>query len=63
MALNGDHVDHLYLAPPYQDSAIRGTLMAMAKELRPGGLTLWTSSATPERGGFMKPGVRRFGVH
>jgi putative acetyltransferase len=42
IALEGDHVDHLYIAPSYQDRGIGDKLLAMAKELRPGGLTLWT---------------------
>jgi ribosomal protein S18 acetylase RimI-like enzyme len=42
MALEGDHVDHLYIAPAYQDRGIGDTLLAIAKELRPSGLTLWT---------------------
>src|SRR5215470_4433117 len=42
MALEGDRVDHLYIAPAYQGRRIGDTLLAMAKELRPSGLTLWT---------------------
>jgi GNAT superfamily N-acetyltransferase len=42
MAMEGDHVDHLYIAPAYQGRGIGDTLLAMAKELRPSGLTLWT---------------------
>lgn len=42
MALEGDHVDHLYIAPSFQGRGIGDKLLAMAKELRPGGLTLWT---------------------
>lgn len=42
IALEGDHVDHLYIAPACQGRGIGDTLLAMAKELRPDGLTLWT---------------------
>jgi GNAT superfamily N-acetyltransferase len=42
IALEGDHVDHLYVAPSYQRLGIGEKLLAMAKELCPGGLTLWT---------------------
>ena len=42
MALEGDHVDHLYIAPSFQGRGIGDKLLAMAKELRPSGLTLWT---------------------
>lgn len=42
MALEGDHVDHLYIAPSFQGRGIGDKLLAMAKELRPDGLTLWT---------------------
>jgi ribosomal protein S18 acetylase RimI-like enzyme len=42
MALEGDHVDHLYIAPSFQSRGIGHKLLAMAMKLRPGGLTLWT---------------------
>jgi len=42
IALEGDHVDHLYIAPAYQGRGIGDTLLAMAKEVRPDGLMLWT---------------------
>jgi GNAT superfamily N-acetyltransferase len=42
MALEGDHVDHLYIATSYQDRGIGDTLLAIAKELRPSGVMLWT---------------------
>src|SRR2546430_13926251 len=42
IAIAGDHVDHLYVAPPYQGRGIGSLLLAKAKELRPGGLQLWT---------------------
>src|SRR5215470_2846222 len=42
IALDGDHVDHLYVAPAHQGRGIGDKLLAVAKELRPDGLTLWT---------------------
>jgi ribosomal protein S18 acetylase RimI-like enzyme len=42
IALLHDHIDHLYIAPTYQHSGIGDKLVAMAKALRPDGLTLWT---------------------
>jgi GNAT superfamily N-acetyltransferase len=42
IALEGDRVNHLYVAPAYQGRGIGDKLLAVAKELRPGGLTLWT---------------------
>ncbi|MBV8773088.1 MAG: GNAT family N-acetyltransferase [Deltaproteobacteria bacterium] len=42
MALKHDHIDHLYIAPSYQGQGIGDKLLAMAKELRPSGLTLLT---------------------
>jgi len=42
IALEGDHVDHLYIAPSYQGRGIGDKLLTMAKELHPRGLTLWT---------------------
>jgi GNAT superfamily N-acetyltransferase len=42
IALEGNHVDHLYIAPSYQNRGIGHTLLAKAKELYPNGLTLWT---------------------
>jgi GNAT superfamily N-acetyltransferase len=42
MALEGDNVDHLYIAPSFQGRGIGDKHLAMAKELRARGLTLWT---------------------
>jgi putative acetyltransferase len=42
IALEGDYVDHLYVAPAFQGRGIGAKLLAMAKELRPDGLKLWT---------------------
>jgi GNAT superfamily N-acetyltransferase len=58
MALEGDHVDHLYIAPAYQERGIGDTLLATAKELRPSGLMLWTFQRNGRARRF-----RGFGVH
>jgi ribosomal protein S18 acetylase RimI-like enzyme len=42
IALQRDHIDHLYIAPTYQRRGMGDKLLAMGKELRPDGLTLWT---------------------
>jgi ribosomal protein S18 acetylase RimI-like enzyme len=42
MALEGNHIDHLYIAPSYQDRGIGDKLLATAKELHPSGLRLRT---------------------
>jgi GNAT superfamily N-acetyltransferase len=41
MAVNGDHLDHLYLLPGYQRRGIGDRLLAKAKELSPDRLELW----------------------
>ncbi len=42
IALRCGHIDHLYIAPAYQHRGIGDQLLAIAKELHPDGLTLWT---------------------
>src|SRR5229473_6499601 len=42
IALQSDHVDHLYTAPAYQGWGIGDKLLTIAKKLCPDGLTLWT---------------------
>lgn len=42
MALEGDLVDQLYVAPGFQDWGMGDKLIALAKQLRPEGLKLWT---------------------
>jgi ribosomal protein S18 acetylase RimI-like enzyme len=42
IALEENHVNHLYIAPAYQGRGIGGRLLALVKELRPGGLKLRT---------------------
>lgn len=42
LALRGDHVDHLYVLPGYYRQGIGDRLLAKAKELSPGRLSLFT---------------------
>jgi len=42
IALQRDHIDHLYIALAYQHWGSGDKLVAIAKALRPDGLTLWT---------------------
>ncbi len=42
LALEGDRIDHLYVAPAFQSRGIGDRLLAIAKGSRPEGLTLWT---------------------
>jgi len=64
MALEGDHVDHLYIAPSFQGRGIGDKLLAMAKELRPSGLTLWRFQRKRTGKAFLRSArCRGFGVH
>ncbi|WP_171166606.1 GNAT family N-acetyltransferase [Streptomyces sp. I05A-00742] len=42
MVLDGEDLDQLYLAPAWQRRGLGGRLVGLAKERRPGGLSLWT---------------------
>ena len=42
IAMEGGHVDHLYVAPTYQHRGIGHQLLDLAKTLHPDGLRLWT---------------------
>lgn len=42
IALQSGHIDHLYIGPANQSRGIGAQLLGKAKELCPGGLTLWT---------------------
>lgn len=42
IALAGDHIDHLYVAPEHQGRGIGDALLTIAERMRPGGLSLWT---------------------
>ncbi len=42
IALDGEHVDHLYVSSAHQSRGIGGQLLDLAKRERPTGLKLWT---------------------
>lgn len=42
IALEGNNLGHLYISPAFQGRGIGDKLLALAKELRPDGLKLWT---------------------
>ena len=42
IAIEGEWVEHLYIAPAQQELGIGDTFLQKAKELRPEGLMLWT---------------------
>jgi ribosomal protein S18 acetylase RimI-like enzyme len=42
VALDGGHIDHLYVATGVQGRGIGEALLATAKTMRPAGLSLWT---------------------
>ena len=63
-AREGDHVDHLYIAPSFQGRGIGDKLLAMAKELRPSSLTLWRFQRKRTGKAFLRSArCRGFGVH
>ncbi|MBZ4318236.1 GNAT family N-acetyltransferase [Streptomyces sp. SCA2-4] len=57
MVLDGDELDQLYLAPPWQRRGLGGRFVALAKERRPEGLSLWTFEVnTPARAFYERHG-------
>ncbi|MFI5697577.1 GNAT family N-acetyltransferase [Kribbella sp. NPDC051586] len=42
LTLDGDDLDQLYVVPEAAGQGIGSTLVGLAKDLRPGGLALWT---------------------
>lgn len=42
LTLDGDDLDQLYVAPDAAGQGVGSTLVDLAKDLRPGGLALWT---------------------
>jgi GNAT superfamily N-acetyltransferase len=65
MALEGSHVDQLYVAPDEQGAGVGSALLAHAKILRPGGLSLFTFQRNARARAFYEArGFRavRFGV-
>ncbi len=59
LALDGDLLDQLYVATLYQGRGVGARLLAEAKRLRPGGLSLWVFARNArarsfyERAGFV----------
>ena len=65
MALEGSHVDQLYVEPDVQGCGVGSALLAHAKALRPGGLSLFTFQRNVRARAFYEArGFRavRFGV-
>ena len=52
LALNGDVLDHLYVAPRLHGSGVGSALFAKAKQLRPQGFTLWVFQRNMQARGF-----------
>jgi GNAT superfamily N-acetyltransferase len=52
LALNGDMLDHLYVAPRLHGSGIGSALFAKAKQLRPQGFRLWVFQRNMQARGF-----------
>jgi GNAT superfamily N-acetyltransferase len=52
LALNGDVLDHLYVAPRLHGSGIGSALFAKAKQLRPQGFRLWVFQRNMQARGF-----------
>jgi GNAT superfamily N-acetyltransferase len=42
LTLDGDDLDQLYVDPDFAGQGVGSTLVDLAKDLRPGGLALWT---------------------
>ena len=52
MALNDEHIEQLFVLPPYQRQGIGTLLLARAKELQPARLTLWVFQANVQARAF-----------
>jgi len=52
IAMEGEWVEHLYIAPAHQGIGIGNALLKRAKELRPEGLMLWTFERNHRARGF-----------
>ena len=65
LVLEGDWIDQLYVEPDHVGRGYGADLMAVAKQVRPSGLTLWTFEANVrarsfyERHGFVATGATR----
>lgn len=52
LALNGDVLDHLYVAPRLHGGGVGSALLAKAKQLRPQGFRLWVFQRNTQARGF-----------
>ena len=52
LALNGDVLDHLYVAPRLHGGGVGSALLAKAKQLRPQGFRLWVFQRNMQARGF-----------
>ncbi|HEY3560234.1 MAG TPA: GNAT family N-acetyltransferase [Kribbella sp.] len=59
LTLDGDDLDQLYVAPDATGQGIGSLLVDLAKDLRPGGLALWTFQTNLRAQSF----YRRHGFH
>ncbi|MDX3004245.1 GNAT family N-acetyltransferase [Kribbella solani] len=54
LTLDGDDLDQLYVAPEAAGQGIGSTLVDLAKDLRPGGLALWTFQSNTRAQAFYR---------
>jgi GNAT superfamily N-acetyltransferase len=52
LALNGEVLEHIYVAPRLQGSGLGSALLAKAKQLRPNGFRLWVFQRNMQARGF-----------
>jgi GNAT superfamily N-acetyltransferase len=52
LAMNGDVLDHLYVAPRLHGGGVGSALLAKAKQLRPEGFKLWVFQRNTQARGF-----------
>jgi GNAT superfamily N-acetyltransferase len=52
LAMNGDVLDHLYVAPRLHGGGVGSALLAKAKQLRPQGFRLWVFQRNMQARGF-----------
>ena len=54
LTLDGDDLDQLYVAPEVAGQGVGSTLVDLAKDLRPGGLALWTFQSNTRAQAFYR---------
>jgi GNAT superfamily N-acetyltransferase len=54
LTLDGDDLDQLYVVPEAAGQGVGSTLVDLAKDLRPGGLALWTFQTNSRAQSFYK---------